>query len=715
MESDNNIFAEIMNFSSENILNDTVGNKKSSPTKPAMKPSERLLHSIKAQGFDMSQLETVLKTRGNQLILSCAGSGKTTSLIFKVLFDQKTGYATKLVTVNGNTIRVPQKIWVCTFLKTGAEELKRSLIKWQYILNCKDVSDSVVFSTLHAEFRRALIAMSVNVNIISESDNTKLLKQVVENLALRNSKGSKYNSEDIQNLQGALTYTRNRLDNKRYENDFYKECNLSKPFIDAILNRWKELRRLQGCYDFEDMQESLYEACYVEKNESVIAYLASRYQFIYIDEFQDISQIQYAIFKVYGSGTKQVVAIGDDDQTIYSWRGSDNTIITKEYSNDFNPTINNLSINFRCPSNILNAIIPSIECNIKRFTKDLKSSRDGGVVRYKGFGNYRTMSSTLSNLVKKDVRDGMSVAILCRVNSDGLMPALILDADSSISFSISSDGMTLDSYIGRSIINVIKLFTEKHTQAVKNALGMLVWDNRGISELIKVCKNNNLDIWTIDSKDLSYSCPELAGLLLNWRKVREENELKALHVVLEYFRISVFAKNTQFNNIAKSVISSIENLLDYYDFDSVHSFLIELENINDRLKARKRVNNCMVRIATVHEFKGKEADSIYIWNDTDEVYPYKKVVDLPDNSDEMEEERRIHYIACTRARKLSTMLYMETSEYSRSRFIDEMDLSDADELTLDKDSLVFNIKKKDVRSKEEKENFDSFAKSSVNG
>ena len=714
MEVNGGIFAEIINFSSEDIFNDSNNKQKTSVVKPTMKPSDRLLHNIKSQGFDMSQLESVLRTAGNQLILSCAGSGKTTSLIFKVLFDQKTGYATKLVTVNGNTIRVPQKIWVCTFLKTGAEELKRSLIKWQYILNCKDVSDSVVFSTLHAEFRRALIAMSVNVNIISESDNTKLLRQVVDNLALRNSKGSKYNSEDMQNLQGALTYTRNRLDNKRYESDFYKECNLTKPFIDAILNRWKEMRRLQGYYDFEDLQESLYEACYIEKNESVIAYLASRYQFIYIDEFQDISQIQYAIFKVYGSGTKQVVAIGDDDQTIYSWRGSDNTIITKEFANDFSPTINNLSINFRCPSNILNAIIPSIQCNTKRFTKDLKSSRDGGVVRYKGFGNYRTMSSTLSNLVKKDVKDGLSVAILCRVNSDGLMPALILDADSSISFSISSDGMTLESYIGRSVINIIKLFTEKYTSAVKSALGMLVWDNRGISELMKVCKNNNLDIWTIDSKDLSYSCPEIAGLLLNWRKIRQEDELKALHVVLEYYRISVFSKDTQFNRVAKSVISSVANLLDYYDFDNALGFLNELENVNDRLKARKRVNNCMVRIATVHEFKGKEADSIYVWNDTNEVYPYKKALDLGEDSDEMEEERRIHYIACTRARKISTMLYMETSVNSRSMFIDEMNLSCAEELTLDKNSLVFNLKSKDTRTREEKENFNSFASVSIN-
>lgn len=637
-----------------------------------LKPSERLLEEIKGFGFNMSQLETVLKQKGNQLILSCAGSGKTTALIFKVIYDQKTGWATRIQEVNGNTIRIPEKIWVCTFLKSGADELKASLIKWQRRLHCVDTSQSIAFSTLHAEFKRALNSMSISTNIISESDNSKCLREVLKAYALKNADGRPLNADNIRDLMGALTYTRNRLDSQRYTNEVYDELNIGSSIIDAILRDWKAERRKAGYWDFEDLQEKLYEECYVRNNQDVINYLSGRYNFIYIDEFQDTSQIQYALLKVYAGSAKQIVAIGDDDQTIYSWRGSYNGIITKEFLNDFSPVKNDLSINFRCPSNVLKAIKPSIEKNTKRFKKDLRSSKEGGVVRYGGYLNYKRMVTSLSEMVYEDVKNGKNVAILCRVNSDGLMPALILDKLNTISFSISGDGMTLDSYIGRTVMGIIRLFTERSTLAVKNALNLLTYDQYCVNNLMKVCKINKASIWDIRKEDLTYSCPSIADRLLNWRKWREsEGEIGALRLVLEDYRVNIFQKDTQFNEVVKSVISSIETLLDYYDYKYVEDFLVELEDINERLKARKKKVGTQVRIATVHEFKGKEADSVYIWNDSEDVYPYRGSDEDVDN---YEEERRIHYIACTRAREVSTVMYLKTRP---GDFVREMDFSDA--------------------------------------
>lgn len=637
-----------------------------------LKPSERLLEEIKGFGFNMSQLETVLKQKGNQLILSCAGSGKTTALIFKVIYDQKTGWATRIQEVNGNTIRIPEKIWVCTFLKSGADELKASLIKWQRRLHCVDTSQSIAFSTLHAEFKRALNSMSISTNIISESDNSKCLREVLKAYALKNADGRPLNADNIRDLMGALTYTRNRLDSQRYTNEVYDELNIGSSIIDAILRDWKAERRKAGYWDFEDLQEKLYEECYVRNNQDVINYLSGRYNFIYIDEFQDTSQIQYALLKVYAGSVKQIVAIGDDDQTIYSWRGSYNGIITKEFLNDFSPVKNDLSINFRCPSNVLKAIKPSIEKNTKRFKKDLRSSKEGGVVRYGGYLNYKRMVTSLSEMVYEDVRNEKDVAILCRVNSDGLMPALILDKLNTISFSISGDGMTLDSYIGRTVMGIIRLFTERSTLAVKNALNLLTYDQYCVNNLMKVCKINKASIWDIRKEDLTYSCPSIADRLLNWRKWREaEGEIGALRLVLEDYRVNIFQKDTQFNEVVKSVISSIETLLDYYDYKYVEDFLVELEDINERLKARKKKVGTQVRIATVHEFKGKEADSVYIWNDSEDVYPYRGSDEDVEN---YEEERRIHYIACTRAREVSTVMYLKTRP---GDFVREMDFSDA--------------------------------------
>lgn len=650
-----------MNFSAEEKV-DTV----------KLKPSERLLKDIKSYGFDLTQLEPVLKTKGHQLIVSCAGSGKTTALTFKTIYDLKSGRSTVLRNMNGNNIRVPDKIWVSTFLKSGAEELKTSYRKWCNRLHCADMSQAIQFCTLHAEFKRALNALGLKTDIISDIDNKNLLKKVLKTYGIRSVRGTALNDDEVSSLIGALTRTRNRLDDSRYLSDIYDELGLVDSVIDCILKDWKAQRIIKDKVDFEDLQEILYDYCYNKVDENVIKFLSERFNYIYIDEFQDTSQIQYAVLKAYCFQAKQVIAIGDDDQTIYSWRGSDNSIITEKFLEDFNPVKNDLSVNFRCPNIVLSAIKPSIEKNKFRFEKTLCSANEGGIVRLVEASGYKQMALTLGDLVYEDIKAGRSVAILTRVNSDGLLPAIFFDKMGMFSYSVSGKNMTLDCYIGKLAMSLIHLFTDSFSDYVKRALSLLTWDSYGITKLLDVCRNNGTDIWTIPEEDLRYSCYEISDRLISWREFRKVNgDVPTLKFVLQDYRYSVFTNDTQFNDVIKSVLVSIESLLDYYSYGSAEDFLSELENINDRLKARVKLSNAKVRIATVHEFKGKEADSVYIWNDSEDVFPYFKSCN---NASELEEERRIHYIACTRAKAISTILYKKGKE---GMFVKEMDLSNA--------------------------------------
>lgn len=672
MPNSSSIFDELMNFSLKD-KNSSIGGEGEKKVKK--KPSEQLLSDIKSFGFDMTQLGTVLKTKGNQLIVSCAGSGKTTSIIFKIIYDLKSGRSTVLKSINNNSVRVPEKIWVATFLKSGADELKNSYRKWCNKLHCADMSQAIQFSTLHAEFKRVLNMLGLKTDIISESENKTLLKKVLKVYNIKSSNGGFIKDEEINSLIGAFTRTRNRLDGDRYISNIYDDLNLVDSVIDCILRDWKNERILINKVDFEDLQELLYDYCYNKKDPEIIKFLANRFNYIYIDEFQDTSQLQYAILKVYGCDAKQIVAIGDDDQTIYSWRGSDNSIITKEFMKDFSPVKTDLSVNFRCPSNILNAIKPSIRQNTMRFDKKLKSYNDGGKVRYGEYAGYKHMAISLGDLVYNDVKNGLSVAILCRVNSDGLLPALMFDKMGRFSFSVSGANMTLDSYVGRLCFSIIRLMTDKFSADVRRALGYLTYDSYGVTRLVDVCRNNNKSIWTIDENDLVYSSPEVADKVISWRDFRKVNgDIPTLKLILQDYRYNVFTKDTQFNSVVKSVLISIESLLDYYDYSSADDFLMELMDINERLKAREKKFNSQVKIATVHEFKGKEADSVYIWNDSMDVFPFKKSVD---DIDSFEEERRIHYIACTRAKRLSTIMYLKNK---KGLFVSEMDLSRAEKL-----------------------------------
>lgn len=658
------IFNNLMNFK----------DSKSGETKK-VKPSERLLMDIESYGFDMTQLRQVLVTRGNQLIISCAGSGKTTALIFKVEFDLKSGRATKVITVNGNSIRVPEKIWVATFLKTGADELAASFRKWQNNLHCADLSQAVQFSTLHAEFKRALNAMGVSTDIITDKENESLLKKVIKPYAIKNANGMALNSDDITGLMGAFTYTRNRLDKRRYLCHIYDEFRMTPQVVDAILVDWKSERLKAGKCDFEDLQEILYEECYVKQNQEVVDFLAQRFAYIYVDEFQDTSQVQYALLKIYARNAT-IVAIGDDDQTIYTWRGSDNSIITQNFMADFSPTKNNLSVNFRCPENILSAISPSICRNTNRFAKELRSAREGGEVFYGAFPGYLQMAMCMAEMVHEDVKAGKSVAVLCRVNSDGLLPALIFDKLGAFPFSVSGKNMTLDSYIGRLVLSIVKLFTERATPSVQRALELLTWDSYCIKHLINVLKaNKGMSIWNIGEEDLRYSCPDIAETLLDWRNCRDAmGDVQCLRLVLSEYRTNVFAKDNHFNDVVRSVLISLESLLEVYNYECVEDFLTDLEEINERLTARVKLVKARVKIATVHEFKGKEADCVYVWNDSTDIFPHK---DSMETIQELEEERRIHYIACTRAKEKSTIMYLRGA---RGMFVDEMDLSNAREI-----------------------------------
>lgn len=668
----NALFEKLKNFSDS---------KTSSQKK--VKPSERLLMDIEGYGFDMTQLRDVLVTRGNQLIISCAGSGKTTALIFKVQFDLKSGRATKVISVNGNSIRVPEKIWVATFLKSGADELASSFRKWQYNLHCADMSQAVQFSTLHAEFKRALTAMGVSTEIISDKENESLLKKVIKPYALKNANGMTLNSDDISALAGSFTYTRNRLDKKRYISTTYEEFRMTPQVIDAILLDWKSERMKQNKCDFEDLQEILYDECYNKQNQEVIDFLASRFAYIYIDEFQDTSQVQYELLKIYARDAN-IVAIGDDDQTIYTWRGSDNSIITQKFMADFSPVKNNLSVNFRCPENILSAIAPSIRENTGRFSKELKSARGGGEVYHGGFPGYLQMAMCLGDMVYDDVKAGKSVAILCRVNSDGLLPALIFDKLGAFPFSVSGKNMTLDSYIGRLVLSIVKLFTERATPSVQRALELLTWDDYCVKNLIKVLKaNKGMSIWNIGKEDLTYSCPDIAETLLDWRSCREVmGDVQTLRLVLSEYRTKVFSKDNHFNDVVRSVLISLESLLEVYQYDCVEDFLTDLEDINEKLTARVKLDKTRVKIATVHEYKGKEADCVYIWNDSKDIFPHK---DSIDTLEDIEEERRVHYIACTRAKEKSTIMYLRNH---RGMFIEEMDLSNAKEIVRETSGIL---------------------------
>lgn len=589
----------------------------------------------------------------------------TTTLIFKIMYDIISGEATKIVNINDNNIRVTDKIWVSTFLKSGAEELKKRLGVAQTEMGYFDTSDGIVFSTLHAEFKRALTAMGVKLNLMSNSDCISMIKKTADSLRIRHKNGKNLTQEDYFQIQGIITYARNRLDNKRYDNPACEEYGITPIILDSLIDGYKKRRDVENKHDFEDLQELLYDALYTNPNPAVQKFISERYNYIYLDEFQDTSQIQYAILKWYGvnylsqntgSARGKMVAVGDDDQAIYSWRGSDVDIITWQFEQDFSPVVNQLTTNYRCPNNILEPVINSIVLNKKRHIKELKSSREGGEMYAYSFADNRGMIMRLMNDIEEDLQKGYNIVILCRTNFDGMIPAFTLEQQHRFDFSISGTNMTLNSALPRSIFRCASLFTERSTNAVRQSLELLVGRQNAwkIKEFVYVLQNDKESIFTIDLEDIKFSVPFLYDLISTLREYRDRNEdIEGLKYLYNYMMTEVYQGDSTYCENARAYIELLLVIIDTHNFENVFDFCEKIQEYSDNLVLRVGKPKVPIQIATVHEYKGKERDSVYIWNDSTDIFPSKRA-DLS-NDEELEEERRVHYIAWTRAKKKLTV------------------------------------------------------------
>lgn len=664
--------------------------------------------------YDTTEMEPVLKVPGFQAILACAGSGKTTTLKHKVNYGILTKELTELVPLASDVRRVLSPVLICTFSREAASELRSALVQSQQDMGIAGLDGGLTVKTLHAEFLDVLKALGLlsHKNLVENvGDNKWWLRESLRDYGLS------FNAEMLNDLMSALSFTRNVLDKKRrYSHPFYDYNNISPDVIDSVLDSWFDKRWSSGYLDFDDIQDILYKFLYDEKTPQVERdfvknTIASRYRAIFVDEFQDTSEKQFAILKAYFESVQKAVVIGDDDQLIYSWRGSDDNIFHK-FVEFTGAEISYLSTNYRCPSSVVDSVVPSIERNRSRFEKSIRAAHEGGQVLLTEFPTFTAMRSALVDAVQADVAAGKSVAVLCRVNSDGLLPALAL-SHAGVQFSVSSSEMTLESYMSQSMFSLVSLVRGKPSEQLVKALSQLVYVSRrekpqvdAVVGQLQLCK---LSLWqlleqeqeqeksqqVLDQQQTS-DVPQLQGGVLpevvsDFRHTAP-SLYKAVFSLFEEYRETVgeavtlpqlasaeveffrriltsvrarYSRDTDYQLKARAVLDVLLSLLD--DFESLDDFVLHMRYLESDLSSRvvrgsssvsygsrrvQSVSRAAVQVATVHDFKGREVDSVYIWNDSVGVFPHKK-------SSDMQEERRLHYVAVTRARQSVQVLALQ--------------------------------------------------------
>lgn len=662
----------------QDVAPSQAGNPSQATTTGITKPktrTEQFLDKVEEAGYDLTYIKPILESTGNVLINAAAGSGKTTALVLKLYYDFVNG---RMLDTNEYGMPVLLPVWVGTFLKAGQKDLSKQISRMGKRLGMVDLSTRVVVNTLHAEFYQACKLLGYSADVISDEDNKKLFTKALRDYGFR------YSTSEVDAEYSRVLNMRGSMD-------------IAPEYV-GVLNNWKSYRFSRGLIDFEDMQEILYKAAVKEARPEVRDLLSTRYRRCYFDEAQDVSKIQYEILKVYGLGkglakdsgnivedrsSGAVVMIGDDDQSIYSWRGSDISILTKRYPDDFNASVYQNPVNYRTPQGILGAVIPCIEKNENRFDKPLKSAKSGGVLRYGEMTDLAAMGKTLATLIDNDTLKGKSVAVLVRTNSEGVVPAMAL-ASEGIDFSLSSSEMTLNGSVGNSAQGVIDLVNNGTGTLALRALGDLISDNTVVEAMRKYIKESNKGIWGISNEDLMYSLSDKeAARLIAWKTKYNKTfgGSEVLVDVLGYLvdKLDKGRSASPWNLRRCAVFTALRNMAisegpDSKIADVSRKFGALRDALSSKYETFKRGYSRAVEIATVHEYKGREAQSVYVWNASKGVFPNKLAISSGKQED-YEEERRIFYIACTRARETETIFSLKGS---KSPFLPEMDLSHAE-------------------------------------
>ena len=617
------------------------------------------------------QYNAVVCTEGPVLVSAGAGSGKTRLLTYRIAY---------LIT----ECNVPaQKILAITFTNKAANEMKERIQK------ISPDGELVTVSTFHSFCARMLRSYSSfipnykeNFTIYSENDTNKLMKDIFKqmNITDENIKDEfkhnisilKNDNISIEEYVKIFKYDRNIVDFEKFYRTYQSEL---------VKN---------NAMDFDDLLINFYNL--ISTNQDVLKSIQNKYTYFSVDEFQDTNQIQYDIVKLLAQKTRNILIVGDEDQSIYGWRGANIDNIFN-FTKDFpEAKIFKLEQNYRSTKKILDRANLIIKNNRNRLEKKLYTDNEEGtdVFYYQAMSETDEADFVVQSIIRSH-NDGVpynEMAILMRLNA----------------LSRTFEEKMLNYNIPHVMYNGFKFFERAEIKSVLAYLTAIVnpSDDISFARIINFPKRGIGE--TSVEKLLEISAKDripLKEVVMNYEKeilptpLKDKlKDLKALFLDLQenidkLGMYEFFTYMLEKTNILKSF--DLENEQDYERYLNVGSLVNsvrEFEEVNqgativDYLQS-VTLSSAMdsddgkgVVIATVHGAKGLEFDNVYIVGCEEKIFPISR-----NDSEDIEEERRLMYVAITRAKKnlvltssSSRYLYGRREYSVKSRFLYELDL-----------------------------------------
>ncbi|MGG1676548.1 ATP-dependent helicase [Neobacillus sp. NRS-1170] len=616
--------------------------------------------------LDKSQTAAVLETDGSLLVLAGAGSGKTRVL------TARTAFMLEVKQIN------PRTIMLVTFTSKAASEMKNRLLSYPQMK--REKINQLVSGTFHSIFYRILMFhdaanWSSNNLLKKEWQREKILKDAGKELGL----SEKEFAYDLALQQ--IGFWKNSLlmpNEIRPASEWEESAAL-------LYKRYEEFKQREGLFDFDDMLLGCYQL--LKTSPSLLEQYQERFHYFLIDEFQDINKVQYELIKLLSGKHKNVCAVGDDDQAIYSFRGSDPSYLL-DFEKDFPlAKLVTLDQNYRSTHEIVASANQIIAVNKIRRTKKMEAQFSAGTLPKLFFPYDEEEEATM---IVTDIQDKITnganpsdFAILYRTNA-GSRAIFERLAGSNLPFKIDLDAEAFyDRYIVRSALSFFKVsLNEDDPQALADILPLLflkqtvMKDIKAIS-ILQDCSfleaiSHLQTAHAFQAKKLKLAVSIIRGL-------KHLNPQAAIGKIEKDIGFLDFLKKR--GNEASMLEKGSDDLKDLKVaakiFDSIEALLAHAEHMSAMNKEIKNLSKHFteaITLSTIHRAKGLEYKTVYILDAVDGSLPHDFALDAYRNGDftSLEEERRLFYVAMTRARDQLFIAVPENrrgKKANRSRFL----------------------------------------------
>lgn len=646
----------------------------------------------------------ILEYHGNACILACAGSGKTTISVNLIAKRILTG-----------EIKDVNKLIYTTFSKAGADEMKERMDKLMGQLGMGHINVQV--RTLHSFFLSVIRTFGLNKRIINASERTKMVRQAC--------KDAEYSlkDDDLMIIDNILSYQMNNLlTNKKLVESYVNTLeDLTVEKYSIINASFRKQKDDGNCMDYDDMQYYLWlwlvkwqkSSNQVEKDTAVAVrnYCKAVYTDFYIDEAQDVSKIQFEIIKAIVSDPdnknkldKNLVFIGDDDQCIYQWRGSDPSIILT-IGAKFNMQTFVLSTNYRCLNEIVDYAATGIKCNNSRFDKSMNAFNKGGSVKIypSAKEDLCTLSIAALNQIKYWLSQGDKVSdiavlsrnnfhlallsnmllregIYCNMTEDMKLTKSYMYSDVKDIIALSEPTWKADltakvlwrlcRYMGAANSRIIASFQDSCALSLEDTLGWLL--KHFVNKDLDFSKKLNINMQA--EQQMQYQMAKLSkdttdDMYMLYRTLSSgSREDKIRSLLYQYLQATSFMYKSKDKN--RSITGLVQYVINLMKKDGVDKML-EFMRVTEQLEGGKMViPGDKLTLTTIHSAKGREWKNVIMFGCDNVSQPsfdgiYGMIQDdipMSDIFENIDEERRLFYVGNTRAKEnLFVITYLQPS------------------------------------------------------